>query len=291
MMKQEERAPYILGHGSEEHRRLMLQPRFIGELTEAVLARAALSEGMNVLDVGCGTGDVSILAAAFVGPGGNVLGTDQSVESITLARQRVEYARLCNVGFEVDTLEDQKQTGPFDALIGRLILMYMSDPTAILLKLVKLVRPGGLVIFHEMEMATGRAVPRLPLYDKCCRWIRTAFMRAGVETELGSRLYSIYREAGLPEPRMISGARVEGGSQSDFYEWLAGTVRSLMPMIEKTGIATKEEVGVDTLANRLREDVVTGGGVIYSPVYVGACPASRPDPYNLLRYSNTSNAP
>lgn len=92
---------------------------------------------------------------------------------------------------------------------------------------------------------------------------------------MGSRLYSIYRETELPEPQMISGARVEGGTQSDIYEWLAGTVRSLLPTIEKTGIATKEEVGIDTLADRLRGDVVTGGGVIYSPVFVGAW-ASKP---------------
>lgn len=141
----------------------MLQSRFIGELTETVLARAGLAAGMNVFDVGCGTGDVSVLAATFVGPSGNVLGIDQSVESITLARHRVENAGLSNISFEVDTLEDQKLTGPFDALIGRLILMYLPDPAAILRKLVKLVRPGGLVIFQEMEMATGRAVPEIPL--------------------------------------------------------------------------------------------------------------------------------
>jgi ubiquinone/menaquinone biosynthesis C-methylase UbiE len=270
MSIQVERSPYVLGYSNEEHRRLMLQSRFIGELTETVLARAGLAEGMNVIDIGCGAGDVSILAAAFVGPRGSVLGVDRSADSVTLARQRVECAGLKNIRFEVDTLEDLKQSGPFDALIGRLILMYMPDPAAILRKMAKSVRPGGLVIFQEMEIAAGRAIPEQPLYDLCSQWIRTAFQSAGVETEMGSRLYTIFTQAGLPEPRMISGARVEGGPQSEFYEWLAETVRSLLPFIEKAGVATKEEIDIDTLADRLREDVVAGGGVIYSPLYVGA---------------------
>jgi ubiquinone/menaquinone biosynthesis C-methylase UbiE len=270
MMNNEERASYVLGHSTEEHRRLMLQSRFIGELTETVLWRAGLAEGMNVLDVGCGVGDVSMLAAAFVGPGGSVLGVDRSAESITIARQRVKDAGLGNIKFKVDDLEELKPNRKFDALVGRLILMFMPEPAAILRNMAELVRPGGLIIFQEMEMSTGRAVPEIPLYDQCGRWIRTAFRYAGVETEMGSRLYAVYKQAGLPDPRMISGARVEGGPQADFYEWLAETVRTLLPMIVQTGVATKEEIDIDTLAERLREDVVGGRGIVYSPVYVGA---------------------
>ena len=76
-MKDDPRRSYVLGHGSDEHRRLILQSRFVGELTEGVFAHAGLAQGMHVLDLGCGAGDVSLLAAAFVGAGGSVLGIDQ----------------------------------------------------------------------------------------------------------------------------------------------------------------------------------------------------------------------
>lgn len=266
----EEKRPYVLGHSSEEHRRLILQSRFAGELTEFVFARAGLAPGMSVLDVGCGAGDVSFLAAAFVGPSGNVLGVDQSPDSVALARERAKSAGLSNVRFEVGVLENLQQSGPFDALVGRLILLYLKDPSTVLQKLSELVRPGGLIVFHEMEIATGRSVPDVPLYTRCGGWIVEAFKRAGVETSMGSRLYSIYKQAGLGEPQMISGGRVEGSPQSEIYEWLAQTVRSLLPMIEKTGVATKDEVGIDTLADRLRAEVTGQGAVVHSPIFVGA---------------------
>jgi ubiquinone/menaquinone biosynthesis C-methylase UbiE len=116
----EDRISYVLGHSNIEHRRLMLQSRFIRELTETLFARAGLAKGMNVLDVGCGAGDVSILAAAFVGTNGSVLGVDQSAEAISLARRRAEHAQLDNVKFEKHDLENLLLRGPFDALVGRL---------------------------------------------------------------------------------------------------------------------------------------------------------------------------
>jgi ubiquinone/menaquinone biosynthesis C-methylase UbiE len=269
-MSEEAKRPYVLGHGSDEHRRLMLQSRFVGELTEYVFARAGIAQGMSVLDVGCGAGDVSILAAAFVGPSGNVLGVDQSPDSVALARERAKGAGLSHVRFEVGDLENIQQSGPFDALVGRLILLYLKDPAAVLRKLAQFVRPGGLIIFQEMEMTTAHSVPDVPLFSRCGGWIVEAFKRAGVETSMGSRLYSIYKQAGLAEPQMISGGRVEGSPQSQIYEWLAETVRSLLPMIEKTGVATKDEVDVDTLADRLRAEVAGKGAVAHSPIFVGA---------------------
>lgn len=119
-------------------------------------------------------------------------------------------------------------------------------------------------------MATTHSVPDVPQFARCGGWIIEAFKRAGVETSMGSRLYPIFKEAGLGEPQMISGGRVEGSPQSQIYEWLAQTVRSLLPMIEKTGVATRDEVGIDTLADRLRAEVAEQGAVVHSPIFVGA---------------------
>ena len=58
---------YPLGYSEVEARRLEQQAALYKELTEDVLRRAGLCAGMRVLDVGCGVGDVSLLAAELVG--------------------------------------------------------------------------------------------------------------------------------------------------------------------------------------------------------------------------------
>ncbi len=48
----------------------------MGKLTEHVFRLAGLAQGMHVLDIGCGTGDVSFLVAKLVGMEGEVIGVD-----------------------------------------------------------------------------------------------------------------------------------------------------------------------------------------------------------------------
>jgi cyclopropane fatty-acyl-phospholipid synthase-like methyltransferase len=77
---------YPLGYSEREARRLADQGALLEELTADVLRRAGLQQGMRVLDLGCGVGDVSFLAARMVGTGGAVLGVDQASSSVDTAR-------------------------------------------------------------------------------------------------------------------------------------------------------------------------------------------------------------
>ena len=156
--------PYILGHAPDELDRLIDQARFFGGLTEEVLRRAGVGPGMRVLDLGCGTGDVSFLAARLVGPTGTVLGVDRSPEAVATATARAGQAGPANVTFAVGDLVDLELTAPVDALVGRFVLMYLDDPAATLRRVLGLLEPGGVVAFQEMDMGAATCEPDCPLY-------------------------------------------------------------------------------------------------------------------------------
>jgi ubiquinone/menaquinone biosynthesis C-methylase UbiE len=225
---------------------------------------------MQVLDIGCGVGDVSFLAARLVGPSGKVVGMDKSATSIAIARERAATAKLQNVAFIEGDVADPSLGQSFDVVVGRLVLMYSPDPETALRRIASQVRAGGLVIFHEMDTTGFRSLPYSPLFEKCAGWIGETCRRGNVEIQMGLKLYQTFLGAGLPAPQMILGARIEGGPNSPAYEYVAETVRSVLPMMEQFGIATAEEVRIDTLAQRLRDEVTSGGGVIVIPPLVGA---------------------
>ena len=87
---------------------------------------------------------------------------------------------------------------------------------------------------------------------------------------MGSKLLATFLRAGVPRPTMIAAARVESGSQSPAYEYATAILRSLLPLIERSGIATAEQIGIETLADRLRHDAVANDRVTFLPRLVSA---------------------
>ncbi len=261
---------YALGSSNTELERLIHQAAHVGDLTAHVLELAGLRPGMRVLDVGSGAGDVAFLAARLVGPEGDVLGIDQSPEAVALANRRAAAAGLNNVRFQVGDAATLTLASPVDAVIGRLVLMYFREPAAVVRHLARLVVPGGIVVFHEFDLAAARSEPTCALFDTALARLRLAFARVGVDDRVGLKLARIFRDAGLDRPTMIQGARVEHGPDAEAYRELAGITRTVLPLIERTQVAAAAEVDVDTLADRLRAEAVANDSTLISPAYIGA---------------------
>ena len=269
-MSTAENPEYILGHAASELERLIRQAAFFGDLTAHTLRLAGLAPGMRVLDVGCGAGDVSLLASSIVGPSGSVTGVDMSADTVKATQARVDGAKISNVKIEVGDITKLAYTAEFDAVIGRLIVLYLGDPVAGMKAFRGYVKPGGLVYFQEFGRPPLTSLPVVPLHDKARGWIEAAFERAKIELYMGMRLPELFRAAGLPAASMLAMSRVETGPDSPIYEYMAQTVSSLLPLIERTGVATREEVGIETLAARMREQAVAANAVLRVPELIAA---------------------
>src|SRR3989442_7543884 len=138
---------YALGHTPEAFQRLLVQGQLFNPFTRRLLEDAGLRAGMQVLDVGCGPGDVSLLAAELVGEQGSVIGVDANASVLHIAQARAQAAGLRQVSFLAGNIDELALTQQFDAIVGRLILMYMPQPAALLRQLSTHLRPGGLLAF------------------------------------------------------------------------------------------------------------------------------------------------
>jgi SAM-dependent methyltransferase len=261
---------YVLGHSADELNRLIEQAAFFGDLTADVFHRAGLTPGMSVLDVGCGVGDVAFLAASLVNPDGKVHGIDRAAEAIAVARDRAAQAEAENVTFEVADAASFQSAEQFDAVVGRLVLAYQPDPAAVLRHLASLIRPGGVIAFHECDLSTASTKPAVPLFKRVVDLVIDTYRRANLEADMGSRLHSAFRGAGLSEPQMIAAARVESGPDSPAYAAVARVVSSAAPMMERLGVATMAELELDTLEARMRDEIVQAGAVVFMPTFIGA---------------------
>jgi len=265
----EARDGYVLGHSDRELDRLHRQALLFADLTRDLLVRAGLKSGMRVLDIGCGVGDVSLIAADLVTPKGTVTGIDPSPEALAVARARLDALGKHWVRFLPGTLEGLEDGSGFDAAIGRFILIHLADPAESLRRLRARLRPGAVVSFIEFDLSTAAAYPPLPLLQQCMGWVGEVYRRMGRQLDMGVGLFGAFRAAGL-KPEMVGLTRVTTSDDEAGIDFLVESIRSLLPAMEKLAIAGRDVVGIDTLRDRLLKESASGDHCVFYPRLVGA---------------------
>lgn len=104
----------------------------------------ALKAGDHVVDVGCGAGIDSLIAAGMVGPEGSVVGVDMTPMMLEKARAAAGEAGLENVEFREAYAEELPIPGGWaDVVISNGVLNLMPDKPAVLKEMFRVLKPGG----------------------------------------------------------------------------------------------------------------------------------------------------
>jgi ubiquinone/menaquinone biosynthesis C-methylase UbiE len=226
---------------------------------------------MHVLELGCGIGEVSLITARLVGPHGHVHCLDIDPVALEIARGRIRSAGHDHVTFEEIEVMQHIPPRPYDAVIGRHILIHTADALAVLRKAVEIVHVGGLIAFQEHDVSyCPRGYPEMPLMQSTLQLASDFWRRVINRPNLGAQLFWLMQEAGLPPPECRVESVMDGGPYSPVYEWIAETIRSLLPRMENLGITTASAIDIDTLAQRLRQEALEKRAAVIVFPLIGA---------------------
>jgi hypothetical protein len=114
-------------------------------------------------------------------------------------------------------------------------------------------RPSGLVVPIEADLSMIRSLPENPFMTQVKSWLVEAFAKAGLSM-LGPRLWAIVEEAGLRPLGMIGVQPHFGAGDEVGIAFLVESMRVAEPLIVGTGVATAEEIGMETFEQRLRDE-------------------------------------
>lgn len=231
-------------------------------------AEIGIASGMRVLDVGCGNGDLSRLVARMVGPDGEVVAIDRSPEAMAMGRSAEAGPKAAPIRYQqADLAGALPKLGRFDAVIGRRVLMYLPDASATLARLAALAAPGAIMAFQEHGRAGLPAgLGGLPLHRRLYDLLWDTVAAEEGDTGLALRLADLMLSAG----HGIEVARSEGillqAGEPSFLPTLA---QAMLPRMVERGVASAQEVGLDTLAERLREEHrVVGGTIVWDLAFL-----------------------
>ncbi len=265
-------ATYTLGRTSHETTRLIEQSEIYGESTKLLCERAGIGAGMRVLEIGSGAGDVAFMLAELVGASGQVVGVDINSNILKTARLRATEAGIKNVEFIAGDARTLVFDEEFDAVVGRFVLMYMANPEKDFAKIIAHLKPEGIVAFQEPEYTLYPSIshPDTPLMNQLIQWILEVFEHSGAHLDMGIGLYRTFIEAGLPPPQIHLHSPIGAAGNWAGYRYMETIFQSLLPLIEKYGIATAEQVGVETLSDRIRQEVLSAKRPFFLPLHVTA---------------------
>jgi len=249
--------PYVFGATDAEISRLQQLAELLRPSTLQALREADIAEGMNVLDIGCGLGSVTFLAGELVGAAGSVVGIERNPAMVATARAHALSGGHANVFFRQGDLAELRgdegwlEAG-FDAVVGRLILLHLPDPVAVLRRLTRRLHPGGVVVFQEPDLTRmGASFPPIPALDQLCERVRDAHRELGIDCQFGLRLRQIFQDAGLPAPSLRCEAFIGSGPGWGWYEQMLHAPKAL-PVELAGNSTTAREAGLDTLTEQVR---------------------------------------
>jgi trans-aconitate 2-methyltransferase len=231
---------YPIKGGNVGRARLAVLAAALAPTTERHLDRAGPLSGCSVIDVGCGGGDVTFALARRVGPDGHVLGIDLDLEKLALARAKAQAEGIAQATFEA---VDVTQTWPIrnvDLVYARFILTHLAAPEALLAQAAAALRPGGMILVEDIDMAGRFSYPECPSVTACADLYMALSRRRGGNPIIGRSLDLVLEKAGFMDVQttVVQPFSRQGGAK----DVAMLTFSAIADELEAEGLASADEI-------------------------------------------------
>jgi SAM-dependent methyltransferase len=222
-------APYVLATGPGAVRRLHVLHDIYSPKGRKVLVRAGLRKGMKVADFGCGVGVTSRMLAGMVGCSGSVTGVDIDAAQLEQAKQWCAEGGWTNTHFrQASAYETGLPRDSFDVVYCRFLLLHLSDPAACLREMKAVLKPGGVVVVEDGDLASATSIPPSAMNAFADLFSRLGRKR-GLNYSMGNDVYQLVVAGGFTEANLeIHQPAVIRGQNRYFLKWSVEEARTAL---------------------------------------------------------------
>jgi len=222
-----------------ELNRLRLLEGIFDPMTIRHLEMIAASEGWNCLEVGAGAGSVAQWLSTRVGPTGRVVATD--IDTRFLRRASVPNLEIR----QHDILKDDLETGQYDLVHCRGVLMHLPEPEKGLKRMADAVRPGGWLLIEEFDygsvLSTDVTNPSAVLFTTTLRALFDFLRKRGtLDPYFGRRVRALVEQLGFVDVCQEGWTRMYRGGEPMARLSAATLQAAAKPMIA-AGLLTQEQ--------------------------------------------------
>jgi ubiquinone/menaquinone biosynthesis C-methylase UbiE len=221
---------YLLGDSPAEIRHLVEQAEVYAREANELFDLIVVPATTTAIDVGCGVMGVLHLLAERVGADGRVVGLDREARMVQFGRELAEQRGLAVEFIEADATATGLSDRAFDLVHARTLLLNVQNPQQILSEMVRIAKPGGVVVLQEPDASAWNCDPPHPAFDTLRGAILRAYRRTGKDFSIGRRIARMLKDTGLGDVDVRPTARVThaGEYYQTFLLTVAGLVRDVI---------------------------------------------------------------
>ncbi len=231
---------YIISGGQEGKERLNVLSDVLYKTTRSLLETHGLTTGKSFLDLGCGGGNVSVMAAQLTDRSGKVTAIDFDASIISLAAQEAAANGYQNITFSAASAYDIDYSNEFDIAYARFLLSHLTRPAAVLHKMLAATKPGGKVIVEDIQFNGHFCYPACEAFDKYVALYTACAQHNGQNAEIGPSLISLYRQTGITN---VGFDVIQPAFSNGAGKWMAYiTMDKIKQTVKEYGFASEKEI-------------------------------------------------
>lgn len=247
-------ANYILNTNDQARDRLSLQHELYAQSSITLVKEAGIAKGMKGLEIGCGSGSMTLELARLIGEEGELLAIDLSqsqldhVQKITSNHNDIRF-KLWDVNYLSDLGEQ------FDFIYCRMVLHHVADAHSVILQMKTCLKPGGIIICEEPSIFDSTfCYPPSMAYEQFKQWTRACFSKNKRDFEVAHRLEHEFSSLNLDiRHHSLFQPLLRTTQEKQIYSM---ALHDLTPQLIELKIATKEQI--ESLWQDLRNLAETG---------------------------------
>lgn len=207
--------------------------------TEAFIREANLRSGMNGLDLGCGTGETTLLLKTMV-VDGKITGLDSRETQLKIAKEKAHQNNVSPVIFRHQNILEWKENQIYDFIYSRLFFNQLRKPLNLLEQIYSSLKPGGLAMIEDLDFSKFQCFPSSFAFDRFIELYIEVIKRQGADPNIGKQLYSLFQKAGFNNSRV---QLVRSIFLTGKYKYLASlTLENISSILINEKLATKPEI-------------------------------------------------
>ncbi|MCB0613309.1 MAG: methyltransferase domain-containing protein [Phaeodactylibacter sp.] len=190
---------YSIHGGRKGNERLAILSRTVGATTSKFLDAHQATLSGSCLDLGCGSGSVSLDIAKRLQGRGEVYGLDMDPVNIASAQEAASRQQVQNIQFQRFDAYELTDTGRYNAVYSRFLLSHLHDPAKVLDNIFRGLVPGGRVLLEDTDFSGHFCYPASPAFDAYVRLYQALLEARGADANIGRKLHQLLQQAGFQE--------------------------------------------------------------------------------------------